>query len=244
MDGERFSKLIDSSITAVEYKIKMLKNNYNLEDTTDKIRFLNKMAEILAKVPNNIERDIYIEKLSKDLGVGKEALIAEVEKHLFKDENSKEKTYSLQANNENKSNSAEISEIEETILYLLTSKSKDVYDEVKKYVFVDDLKSEVSKSLCSKIYESYENKTIFNIDLTSLCSSTDELNLITKIMAKPNTSVDFPKITEEVLSNFKSIKIERRKSELLDLMKSTTDTTELNKYQSELREIIQSTGRK
>ena len=93
--ADRFNALIDNSLTAVEYKIQILKSKFNLNDTSEKIRFLNKMAEVLSKVPNNIERDIYIEKLSKELGVGKEALVAEVEKILFKDKESKPKTFEL-----------------------------------------------------------------------------------------------------------------------------------------------------
>ena len=36
------------------------------------------MAEILAKIENNIERDIYVDKFSSELGVGKEAILAEI----------------------------------------------------------------------------------------------------------------------------------------------------------------------
>ncbi len=241
---EKFNKLINNSITAVEYKIKILKQKYNLDDTADKIRFLNKMAEILSKVPNNIERDIYIEKLSKDLGVGKEALVAEIEKFLFKDD---KKTKSLkvpQPENPVKSVSKETSELEETILYLLTSKRKEVFEQVKKFVLVNDFQVEPNKDLLSSFYQSYENGSIYNLDLTSLCTNEDQVNIITKLMAKPNTSIEFDKITEEVLSSFNLQKMQKRKEELLNLMKQATDQEELNKYQSELRELVQSNVRK
>ena len=68
--------------------------------------------------------------------------------------------------------------------------------------------------------------------------------MLTKVIIKPNSSDDFSKITDEVLSNFKSVKLQSRKSELLNLMKQTTDITLLNKYQSELREIIQNSARR
>ena len=38
------------------------------------------MAEILAKIDNQIERDIYVNQFARELGVGKEAILAEIEK--------------------------------------------------------------------------------------------------------------------------------------------------------------------
>ena len=243
--AEKFNKLIDSSITAVEYKIKMLKQNYNLEDTSDKIKFLNKMAEILAKVPNNIERDIYVEKLSTELGVGKEALIAEIEKFLFKD-TKKEKSFAMpKVENDNLNLENEHSELEESIIYLLTvSKRKDIYDQIKNVVDVMDFKNGTNKSILSKLYEAYEGTNIANTDITSLFTNDAELSVITKVMLKPNSSEEYGKITNEVLSSFKLMKMQNRKSELLNLMKQTSDVNLLNTYQSELREIIQNSARR
>ena len=81
---ERFSKLIDNSISLVEYKVRNLQKQYNMNDISDKIKFLSKLSEILAKVDSNIERDIYVDKFSKELNVGKEAIIAEIEKNILK----------------------------------------------------------------------------------------------------------------------------------------------------------------
>ena len=64
---DRFKKLMDNSISYAEYKINRLKENYNLNDTTDKIKFLTNMADVLSKIDNNIERDIYVDKFSLEL---------------------------------------------------------------------------------------------------------------------------------------------------------------------------------
>ena len=81
---ERFEKLVENSISPVEYKVDMLKKDYNLNDTSQKIIFLTKMAEILSKEDNIIERDVYVDKFSKELNVGKEAIIAEIEKRTIR----------------------------------------------------------------------------------------------------------------------------------------------------------------
>ena len=175
---ERFRKLIDNSISAVEYKIKILRKNYNLNDTTDKIKFLNKMAEILAKVPNNIERDIYIESLSRELGVGKEAIIAEIEKILFKDKGKEKKFLLTKTTDTNVDNSAN-AEFEESILYLLTSRSKEVYEKIKNFVSESDFRIEANRNLLAKTYASYLDDSYTNADFTSFCENEKESNILT-----------------------------------------------------------------
>ncbi|MBR6253356.1 MAG: DNA primase [Clostridia bacterium] len=234
---ERFLKLVSNSITAVEYKIKVLMSRYNLNDTSDKIKFLTGMAKILASLANNIERDIYIEKFSKELGVSKEAIVKEVEKFLFKN-GKEEKKFVLQRDNNQKLIELTSKE-EETILYLLTSKNKEVYNKIKGIVDVNDFTGEVAKPLLVSFYNAYDNESIFNLDdLTSLCNNENETNLLTKILLKPNTSDDFEKITQEVLSSFKLQKNQAKRENLINLISSTQDEELRNKYTIELNDLI------
>lgn len=235
---ERFEKLINNSLSAVEYKIRILKQNYNLEDTTDKIKFLNKMAEVLAKVDNNIERDIYIEKLSKELGVGKEAIQAEVEKFLFKDSKSVNKFVLPVVDEKKKDKVAEKSELEEMILYLLTSKDKSIYEKVKGIAFIEDFRVPTNKKMLSLLYAKYETGDISNIDLTSICETDDEFNTMTRIMMRKNVEDNFNKIAEDVLNSFERYKLQERKKLLIELIQSATTNDERKQYETELNEII------
>ena len=234
---EKFLKLVSNSITAVEYKIKVLESRYNLNDTSDKIKFLTAMAKILASLANNIERDIYIEKFSKELGVSKEAIVKEVEKILFKDVKD-EKKFVLQRENNNKLMELTSKE-EETILYLLTSKNQEVYKKIKEIVDVNDFTGEVSKPLLVSFYNAYDNDSIYSLDdLTLLCENENETNLLTKILLKPNTSDDFQKITQEVLSSFKLQKNQAKRDNLINLISNTQDEELRNKYTIELNDLI------
>ena len=74
----------------VEFKVRVLKKDLNIENTGDKIKFLNEIAKILAKVENSMEQEIYIEKISKDYDISKDALYSEIKKILYpKNANSK-----------------------------------------------------------------------------------------------------------------------------------------------------------
>ena len=61
----RFKLAMENAISLVEFKVKNLRKDINLENAADKIKFLNEIAKILAKVENTIEREIYIEKIKK-----------------------------------------------------------------------------------------------------------------------------------------------------------------------------------
>ena len=52
----RFQKLVDEAISLVEYKVKIAKQNANLNSTSDKIKFLNDIAKILSTTDNKIEQ--------------------------------------------------------------------------------------------------------------------------------------------------------------------------------------------
>ena len=76
----RFQNLVDRALSVIEFKVKLLKQDLDLNNTSDKIKFLNEIAKLISKVDNNIEREVYIEKISKEYEISKEAIYAEVNK--------------------------------------------------------------------------------------------------------------------------------------------------------------------
>ena len=83
----RFSKLIDEAISLVEYKVKILKQNSNTNSSNDKIKFLNEIAKILVSIDNQIEQEVYIDKISKEYGISKEAIYSQINKIKYGNKN-------------------------------------------------------------------------------------------------------------------------------------------------------------
>ena len=77
---DKFRKCMDNAISVVEYKIKNLKKNLNLENTSDKIKFLNELAKTLSEVDNTMEREVYVDNIARTYGISKEAIYAEINK--------------------------------------------------------------------------------------------------------------------------------------------------------------------
>ncbi|WHH59569.1 DNA primase [Petroclostridium sp. X23] len=77
---ERFKKSIQESKSLVEYKIDLLKNEYDIDDIEQKIKFVNEMAKIFVGIQNAIERDAYVQKIAQETGIASQAIFAEIQK--------------------------------------------------------------------------------------------------------------------------------------------------------------------
>ena len=76
----RFRKLIESSGNDVEYRLEKLKRNYDLESGDGKVQYLMEAVGVLAKLDNEIERDVYVSKLSAEVGVDKNAILTQLKR--------------------------------------------------------------------------------------------------------------------------------------------------------------------
>ena len=145
----RFQALIDKALSVVEFKVKVLKKNLNLENTSDKIKFLNEIAKIIAKVDNTMEREVYIEKIAKDYDISKEAIYAEVNKINYR-ETTSDKTLekARPVVNHRKIHETSVSESvkrrENTILSILLSGDLNIFQIIKQNIKIEDFKDELN----------------------------------------------------------------------------------------------------
>ena len=83
-----FKNAVDKAFSVVELKLKILKKELDLDNTNDKIKFLNEIAKLISKIDNTMEREVYIEKIAKEYDISKEAIYAEVNKLTYKNDKS------------------------------------------------------------------------------------------------------------------------------------------------------------
>lgn len=65
---EYFKKLINNAVSLTDFKLEMLRSEYDLNNQEEKVEFATKAAEILIGLENPLERDIYIQKLNTTTG--------------------------------------------------------------------------------------------------------------------------------------------------------------------------------
>ena len=157
----RFKLAIDNAISLVEFKVKNLKKDFNLENTGDKIRFLNEIAKILSKVENTMEREIYIEKIARGYNISKEAIYAEVNKLIYagvKEEKklqnqNREIQHIAREQKDNEFIDEDLKRRENTIIALLLDANTNVFQKIKEHIKPEDFKDETNRKIAEKLYE-------------------------------------------------------------------------------------------
>ena len=72
--AERFKLLLDRAANDVEYRLMELGKKHLLNTSDGKVNYLKEATQLLASISSPLERDVYIGRLSADLGVSKTAL--------------------------------------------------------------------------------------------------------------------------------------------------------------------------
>ena len=78
----RFRKLIEDCGSDVEYRLDKLKSGFDLESGDGKVQYLMEAVNVLARLDNAIERDVYVGRLSEELGVDKNAILTQMERSM------------------------------------------------------------------------------------------------------------------------------------------------------------------
>ena len=239
----RFKLAMDNAISLVEFKVKNLKNTLNLENTGDKIKFLNKIAEILAKVNNTIEREIYIEKIAKGYNISKEAIYAEVNKLIYTGmkDNKILQSKNIEIKHVEKKVQATIGEDiekrENTIIAILLDNNKEIFNKIKEKIKPEDFKNETNKKIAEQLYEELENE---NTNINKIIDTFDEetQSHITKIMATDYEITNINKAVEDILVKYERERLENNKKEILKKIEIETETEKKVQLGKELSNII------
>lgn len=241
---ERLVKCIDDAISLVEFKVRVLKKDLNIENTGDKIKFLNEIAKILAKVENSMEQEIYIEKISKDYDISKDALYSEIKKILYpKNANSKvlEKRniqYNIPKKEDTKISESRLKR-ENTIIAMLLMSNVNVYSKIKNKIKPEDFKLEKNKKILEKVYVEYEKGITEIYDVLNLFEEEDIINHITEIMAKDYGITDIDKGIDDILSTYERENLKDKRDEILRALEDSTLNNESKlKLERELNDII------
>lgn len=80
---DRFKGMLDAASNEIEFSFLTLRNKYNLNSTQGKIDFLNESIKILCSA-SPIERDLYISRLSEELGVEKQSIKTQLDDYMRK----------------------------------------------------------------------------------------------------------------------------------------------------------------
>lgn len=241
----RFKLAMDNAISLVEFKVKNLSQNINLENASDKIKFLNEIAKILAKVDNTMEREIYIDKIASNYQISKEAIYAEVNKLIYTSSKTENLLQSKTVKNpvvkknekEEKDVDIDLKRREDTIIALLLDANEKIFQKIKEKITPEDFKDETNKKIAIKLYIELENQ---DVNVNKLIDEFDEQtqNHITKVMATDYGIENIEKAVDDILSKYERERLENKKTHILKELETEQDAETKKKLSKELSNII------
>ena len=237
----RFKLLMENAISMVEYKVKVLKESYNLIVAGDKIRFLKEVSKLISKVESKIEREIYIDKISNQYGISKEAIFGEVNKLLYKTNKDTNKLLSkpLPTRDKKEENVSNVEvEREKMILYFLIKNFEEIGEKIISKVKIEDFKVEKYKNIYNKILELKNNGNNIYNSLTNIEDEEFQASL-GEILFSEYKINSVEKFAEDIINNYEKNKLNSRKSEILKLLNDNNlEKDEIISLENELNEII------
>ena len=233
---------MENAISMVEYKVKVLKNEYNLDVAGDKIRFLKEVSKLIAKVESKIEREIYVDKIAKQYGISKEAIFGEINKLLYKSNQDTNKVLTRPLPNREKKELPKVSNVEnereKMILYFLIKNYEEVGEKIISKVKIDDFKVEKYKNIYNKILELRNNGNNIDKELTNIEDEEFQASL-SEILFSEYEINSVEKFTEDMINNYEKNKLNSRKDEILTLLKDKgLEKEEMIRLEEELNQII------
>lgn len=241
---ERLQKCIESAISLIEYKVKILKNKLDLNHPNDKIKFLTEIAKELAKVRSDIEKEVYVDKIAFDYKISKEAIYAEINKLVYgKNQNEKilqkKSVVRQEVKSQLKINNDSVSRKESMIIYLLINYPNESYDRLKTKISYENIKNERNRQIIKKLYEELEKGDSIN-NVLGLFQDEEIINYLTWVMAYDFEIVDVEKCIDDILNNYEKDKLISMRNEIIQTLDNTENLTagDVASLEQSLNEII------
>ena len=238
----RFKLLINDAISLVQFKAKVLKKDLDLQNTNDKIKFLKEIAKLLTSVSSKIEQEIYLTDISKEYGISKEAIYAEINKMTNKVAEPKilSRTPTIRVQKEEVEK--KLIEREKAIIAMLINEQEKGYNQIKQDVTIDDLKSETNKKILKKLYEELEKGNSNNISNTLMnffAEDEEVISRLTELLSEEYQTNNDQKLIDNIVKTYKKEKLNMRKQELIEMQKRTDLTqAEIASIDKEIQDLI------
>ena len=216
---ERFAKLLDKADNDTEYKLSKLREKYIVQTDDGKLNFLRDAVKVLAFC-DSIERDVYAMRLSDELGVGKDAILQQINEHRRKESYKKSKaefsTAQKQVNtlevaaDPQRLKNIRAAKAEDTILISLLNNAsfyKNLKERLSKDVFV----TPVNKHLLEIIINRLEEQESTDISHLSQYLTSEEVGVVAKLLANQAMVSNTVRECEDCLSVLEEEKKKREK---------------------------------
>lgn len=187
--ADRFRNLIKKSDNIIDFEILNIKSKYNIENSQDKILYVKDVMNLISKIPNSIDREVYILNLCNETDVSKSVVSTGVDRLIknrirYQDK----KSWKEIQNNKTDKNilngngivKTKIIKSEQAVLYFLM-KNPEWLKDIKSRLDQSYFETQVNKKIYNYLVEKIENNSIIDVSLFAKELSLDEIALISGI---------------------------------------------------------------
>lgn len=230
---DEFKRLVNNSKSLLDFKLDILDDKIDTSTNDGKVKFIDKAVLILDKIDNNVERELYVKKLSKEFGVSEQSIYSEMAKRQSKtDIRFKKQIKDINAVKKNtikKSSSIESTEhrlIKLQLMLLATiCMDNNVYSHIRDVLVIDKMSSiEVKQALVFAI-ERIESKAGILIGEILNKLSPPMAESFANIIQSQSVYENNEKAALDIIRRIDFYSLEARKDELIKL-KKRSDLTE------------------
>lgn len=173
---EKFEELLSKSIPYIEYELSIYDKRYDLSDSSQKKKYIEKVFDRIKNIKDTIDRELYIEKFSEKVNIDKEIIKSKLngtyKKELY--EPKENKTVKDRNNNDMRTEESIQNEVKQKQLISLMLNNQKIFEGVHKVIKPENMETEFLKSILFNLYKEYDNNT--DIDLANFLNKFEELN--------------------------------------------------------------------
>lgn len=230
--AQRFKMLLDNSRGAINFELEKCRQGLDTETEMGKVEFLKRCVGVLAGIKNQLERDVYISKISKEEDININVLRSQVNSEIRRSIKTEKKKqwraikakpfFTDKLVPESSSCLREVKAEEGILAYLFRNPDKTEY--VKKHIepdcFITEFYRRIYNIFCEKISVSDD----FSLSLFSDLLSDEEMGKISGIYAKNKDII----ITIQNLNDYMKILNDHKEASVISSKSELSDDDLLN----------------
>lgn len=228
---EDFENKLNESLNHIDYRIYINKQKYNIDETEGKIKFTIEIAKIIKSLKSPIEKDVYIDKISKEMNISKEA----IQKEVFGN-NIKIKENGSFKENRNFREKTIISPIK---TMLPAGSLTAEIDLIKLMIYDKDYFDIINKEIYLEEYENYECRELLQImkELYKENEDLDEDILYKRVKEVSNINIQLINTISERRINFLPENVDQMIRDLVNTLKINKLEFKRNNIRKEIEEL-------
>ena len=186
---DRFQNLIDNSENITSYKIRKLRENYNLDNPDDKVEFVEKAAQIFSEMKNSVEQEIFVKKIAEEFSISPDSIFAQIRNLEYKTktkENSRlisNQQREINTKNQHITNPEKLKVFNAEKLLLNLLCDKVVFDRVSPTLNPEDFSTDLHRNLAEIIYSTHKKGEKINPTAIVSSFSPELMGRVSEILA-------------------------------------------------------------